>query len=224
MNTNDNAPSGRGAGSPEPSALVTPTSNTNFSHRLDENPTTDGLPMAEGLDEQNVVGRDEYLGKKENTENPRSKEAESKVENSVVEVRKDEVGSEPCSSTTSMAGDRPHLVRIDQNPGNGKENRSRVVPVRLTFSEYGRIKDDAMVHGISVSEFIRRHTLKRKLPSLPASPIDREMYQILCQMSHDTQDIIKALRERDPEDTSIESVERMLDDIHQIGMAVLGSR
>ncbi len=62
--------------------------------------------------------------------------------------------------------------------------RSAVVPVRFSPEERQSLSEQARNFGVSISEFVRRTALGRKMPPPPPPPINREMYQELSRIGN----------------------------------------
>ncbi len=96
--------------------------------------------------------------------------------------------SEPCKPTTSDCARPAHFVR------RRKEGiRDTVVPVRFTKAERDNLKDFAEARRLSLSDFIRRVALGRRLPSLSPSPLNLAMYQELARLGNNLNQLVRAV-------------------------------
>ena len=73
--------------------------------------------------------------------------------------------------------------------------RSAVVPVRLTPEERERLKAQAQPSGMSLSEFVRRAALKRRMPPSAAPEVNRETYTQLCRIGNNLNQLMRAVNE-----------------------------
>ena len=62
--------------------------------------------------------------------------------------------------------------------------RSAVVPIRLTPEERARLYKAAQRVCVSLSEFVRRAALSRRLPPTPVGEVNRETYRELCRIGN----------------------------------------
>jgi hypothetical protein len=73
--------------------------------------------------------------------------------------------------------------------------RSAVIPVRLTPEERELLHKKASDHRISLSEFIRRMALSRRLPPKPAPEVNQNTYQELARIGNNLNQFLRALHE-----------------------------
>lgn len=96
--------------------------------------------------------------------------------------------SEPCNPTTSDCARPAHFVRRRKG-----EIRDAVVPVRFTRAERDNLKGFAEARRLSLSDFIRRVALGKRLPSLPPSPLNLAMYQELARLGNNLNQLVRAV-------------------------------
>lgn len=76
------------------------------------------------------------------------------------------------------------------------EVRKITHPVRFAESEYSQIKENATKGRVSVSEFIRRAALRRKIAEDPPPPqINRQLYEEFGQINSNLSQLVKAIKE-----------------------------
>jgi len=73
-----------------------------------------------------------------------------------------------------------------------KTIRSCVIPVRLTPEERDKLKEIAESHHVSISELIRRFSLRRKLPA-PIPEINIKTYRELAAVGNNLNQMVKEL-------------------------------
>ncbi len=103
--------------------------------------------------------------------------------------------------------------------------RKAVVPIRFSDEERALLYAQANAVGLSLSEFVRRSALKRRLPPPAASEVNRATYQELCRIGNNVNQALRAIHERkltgvDRATLSLFSELRGL--VKDIGMQVLG--
>jgi hypothetical protein len=103
--------------------------------------------------------------------------------------------------------------------------RSAVVPVRLTPEERELLHKKASDHRISLSEFIRRMALSRRLPPKPAPEVNKSTYQELARIGNNLNQLLRALHEgRIPfiDTASLTELVELRHALKLIGLQVLG--
>jgi len=76
------------------------------------------------------------------------------------------------------------------------EVRKITHPVRFAESEYEQIKENSSKGRVSVSEYIRRAALRRKIAEDPPPPqINRELYEQFGQINSNLSQLVKAIKE-----------------------------
>jgi len=103
--------------------------------------------------------------------------------------------------------------------------RSAVVPVRLTLEERELLHKKASDHRISLSEFIRRMALSRRLPPKPAPEVNKSTYQELARIGNNLNQLLRALHEgRIPfiDTASLTELVELRRTLKLIGLQVLG--
>lgn len=73
--------------------------------------------------------------------------------------------------------------------------RSAVVPIRFSKEERDSLFEQAKNFGISLSEFVRRAALKRRLPPAPPPQINREIYQELSRIGSNLNQVAKKINQ-----------------------------
>ena len=73
--------------------------------------------------------------------------------------------------------------------------RSAVVPIRFSKEERDSLFEQAKSFGVSLSEFVRRAALKRRLPPAPAPQINRDIYQELSRIGNNLNQVAKKIHE-----------------------------
>ena len=105
------------------------------------------------------------------------------------------------------------------------ENRTAVVPVRLTTEERTRLKQEAKAHSISMSEYVRRLTFKRSLPPQPAPEVNREAYQALSRIGNNLNQLVKAINEgrvKVVDQDLVPVLSKLRIELKELGMSALG--
>lgn len=74
-----------------------------------------------------------------------------------------------------------------------KDIRDKIIPVRFTFSEKDFVQTVANKFNISLSEFIRRSTLRRRMPPQAVAEINRKTYQELCRIGNNLNQLMRQL-------------------------------
>lgn len=224
MNTNDVVVLGEGARTDEPIGLSDIQPNTDFRQGLDENRSVPMSASNTAQGSQNVVEKrenpievkiEEKENQKPNTENTKDEEIRKSGERD---------SSKPCHSTTSMTENLPHFVRKIEDQGKARENRERIVPVRFTISEYVQIREESGLFHLSLSEFIRRHTLRCKMPTPALSGIQKETYVELSRIGNNLNQVVKLIHERRLYQVPIELLNELVATVKQIGLQLAGSR
>lgn len=143
-----------------------------------------------------------------------------------IEVKNEEngvslVGSEPCHPTTSFDQNATHFVRSEEQ---AHENRTAVVPIRFTRIERDTLRSNAREVHLSISEWVRRAALQRRLPPTTVPPINLDAYQELCRIGNNLNQLMRAYHSEGraiPEIfTLLESLRLML---KTVGMQLIGA-
>lgn len=129
------------------------------------------------------------------------------------------VRSEPCKPTTSFCGTPTHFVRGDTE----RPARTAVVPVRLTPGERDGIQANAQATGISLSEFLRRAALKRRLPPLAVPEVNRRTYEELARIGNNLNQLVRAVHGRAIRCVDGDLLGQLGDVVRQLALAVLGA-
>ena len=144
-----------------------------------------------------------------------NKEIEEKVK------EEEWVGSEPCHPTTSTDENATHFVRSEEQ---ARVNRTAVVPIRFTSIERDTLRSNAREAHLSISEWVRRAALHRRLPPTTVPPINIDAYQELCRIGNNLNQLMRAYHSEGgaiPEfPTLLESLRLML---KTVGMQLIGA-
>ncbi len=125
----------------------------------------------------------------------------------------EEVSSEPCKPTTSICG-----------PTHSVRGRTRVVPIRFTPEERKEIGMSARAFHLSLSEYVRRAVLKRRLPPLPAPEINRSAYQELARVGNNLNQLTKAIHSGQASCVGVGLLEEISAAVQNLALNVLASR
>ena len=74
--------------------------------------------------------------------------------------------------------------------------RNAVVPIRFSDEERQLLYEQAKSVGVSLSSFVRRAALKRRMPPPPVTEVNRESYQELCRIGNNLNQVTRAIHER----------------------------
>ena len=73
--------------------------------------------------------------------------------------------------------------------------RSAVVPIRFSVEERKALFERAKNFGVSLSEFVRRAALGRRMPPAPPPQINREIYEQLCRIGNNLNQVVRKIHE-----------------------------
>ena len=73
--------------------------------------------------------------------------------------------------------------------------RSAVVPIRFSVEERKALFERAKNFGVSLSEFVRRSALGRRMPPAPPPQINREIYDQLCRIGNNLNQVARKIHE-----------------------------
>lgn len=71
--------------------------------------------------------------------------------------------------------------------------RTAVIPVRLTPEERDELRKQAETHHVSLSDYIRRIVLKRRMPLAAAPEVNRETYNQLRRVGNNLNQLAHAM-------------------------------
>ncbi len=128
------------------------------------------------------------------------------------------VSSEQCKPTTSIY-DPTHFVRRE-NPNT----RSRVLPVRFTPTEHHEIQAKSLASSLSLSEYVRRAALQRKLPPSTAPEINRAVYEELCRIGNNLNQLVKAVHSGKAASVGLGLFEQLQGSLRTLGLQILGGQ
>jgi hypothetical protein len=74
-----------------------------------------------------------------------------------------------------------------------KDIRDKVIPVRFTALEQNFVKAVSAKFNISLSEFIRRSALQRRMPPQAVAEVNRKTYQELCRIGNNLNQLMRQL-------------------------------
>ena len=75
-----------------------------------------------------------------------------------------------------------------------KDIRDKVIPVRFTEKEKNFVELVSNKFNISLSEFIRRSALQRRMPAQGVAEINRKTYQELCRIGNNLNQVLKHVK------------------------------
>jgi hypothetical protein len=73
--------------------------------------------------------------------------------------------------------------------------RAAVVPIRVSETERRFLYDEAKQVGLSLSSFVRLCALKRRMPPPPVPEVNRTLYQELCRIGNNLNQLARSLHE-----------------------------
>ncbi len=129
------------------------------------------------------------------------------------------VSSEPCKPTTSFCGTPTRFARGDAT----RPARTAVVPVRLTPGERDGLQVKAKSSGLSLSEFIRRAALKRRLPPPPVPEINRRAYEELARIGNNLNQLLRAVHSRAVQCVDGELLRQLGEVVCHLALTLLGA-
>jgi Bacterial mobilisation protein (MobC) len=132
--------------------------------------------------------------------------------------RQEKVRSEPCKPTTSFCETATHFVR-----GGDKETRTAVIPVRLTPTEHTHLKEVATTSRTTLSEFIRRAALKRRLPPPPVPEVNRQTYAELAKIGHNLNQLVRQLHAKVEHALDLIVIQNLATEVRVLAREVLGA-
>jgi Bacterial mobilisation protein (MobC) len=103
--------------------------------------------------------------------------------------------------------------------------RSEVVPIRFSKEERDSLLSQAKSFGVSLSEFVRRAALKRRLPPAPPPQINRDIYQELSRIGNNLNQVARKIHEG-AVSVDLELVGTLTElkgVVKEVGMRVLGA-
>lgn len=104
------------------------------------------------------------------------------------------VSSEPCHSTTSQDETATHFVRSAfELAEERRDNRTAVVPIRFTISEREHLRANANEARLSLSEWVRRAALQRRMPPTTVPAVNLDTYQELCRVGNNLNQLMRAI-------------------------------
>jgi len=105
-----------------------------------------------------------------------------------------------------------------------KDIRDRVIPVRFTALEKNFVETVSEKFNISLSEFIRRSALQRRMPAQSVAEINRKTYQELCRVGNNINQMIRHLNSGMFLGIEKEMFTELRALIKKIGFEVVGSK
>ena len=100
--------------------------------------------------------------------------------------------------------------------------RSAVVPIRMTTEERERLKEAAKPFGVSLSEFVRRAALKRRMPVAAVAEVNRETYAQLCRVGNNLNQLVRAVNEGRVAQVDPKILAELKQLIKEVGFQTLG--
>lgn len=129
-------------------------------------------------------------------------------------------GSEPCKPTTSICARPTHFVRRKRK----EAVRSAVVPVRFSPDERDRLRGFAEARRLSLSDFIRRVALGRKLPQVVSAEINRHVYLELARIGNNLNQLVRAVNGGAVKVADMALLTRLAEVVRQLGLTFLQGR
>lgn len=103
--------------------------------------------------------------------------------------------------------------------------RSAVVPIRFSKEERDSLLSQAKSYGVSLSEFVRRAALKRRLPPAPPPQINRDIYQELSRIGNNLNQVARKIHQGAVavELELVGTLTELKGVVKEVGMKVLGA-
>jgi hypothetical protein len=140
----------------------------------------------------------------------------SKISSGVDQNQEMQFSSEPCKPTTSACGKPAHFVRRRK-----AKARDQVVPVRFTSEERDLLRRFAEARRLSLSDFIRKAALHRKLPApLPATE-DRSAYQELARIGNNLNQLLRFFYAGKVSVIDSEIITELANEVRRLGLRYL---
>ena len=100
--------------------------------------------------------------------------------------------------------------------------RSAVVPIRFSTEERAQLYEAARQVSLTLSTFVRRVVLKRRMPPAGVGEVNRETYRELCRIGNNVNQLMRAVHEgRVPQvDPNLLTELRVL--VKEVGLQCLG--
>lgn len=73
--------------------------------------------------------------------------------------------------------------------------RNVVIPIRLTTEERECLREASKTFRVSLSEFVRRAALKRRMPVVGVGEVNRETYSQLCRIGNNLNQLMRSVNE-----------------------------
>ena len=100
--------------------------------------------------------------------------------------------------------------------------RTAVVPVRLTPDERDRLKELARESKISLSDYVRRTVLSKRLPAKAAPEVNRQTYQELARVGNNLNQVARALNSGQAFGLDPKMLDALCGLVKEIGLQCLG--
>ena len=101
--------------------------------------------------------------------------------------------------------------------------RSAVVPIRMTTEERERLKEAAKPFSLSLSEFVRRAALKRRMPVAAVAEVNRETYAQLCRIGNNLNQLVRAVNEGRIAQVDPKMLAELRTVVKEVGLQTLGA-
>ena len=100
--------------------------------------------------------------------------------------------------------------------------RNAVIPIRVTSEERSLLKEAARAVNVSLSEFIRRLALKKRMPPVGVGKVNRETYSELCRIGNNLNQLVRAVNEGRALGVDLNLLAGLRTCIKEIGFQTLG--
>ena len=142
-----------------------------------------------------------------------------------VDARKNVPHSLRSQEAQGWARKKPDTKRgepQDKSKGRPFMARTAVIPVRLTPDERDQLREKAREHKISLSDYIRRTVLSKKLPAKAAPEVNRQTYQELARVGNNLNQLVRAVHSGKLYSGGLEIFEALRESVKAIGLQCLG--
>ena len=102
--------------------------------------------------------------------------------------------------------------------------RTAVVPVRLSPEERAHLYALAKLFGLSLSEFIRRAALKRRVGTPAVAEVNRDTYSELCRIGNNLNQMVKVIHAGKSFVADPKLLAELKASVKEVGMQVLGAQ
>ena len=100
--------------------------------------------------------------------------------------------------------------------------RTATIGVRVSASEYTRLREKACQLGITPAQWLREAALSRRLPPPPVPAVNREHYAELARLSANLNQLAKAANESRPVIVSTTLLNKLTTEVKRLRFALIG--